>query len=99
MQIAGLAAAGANRQTAGHRGLGPGGEGGSLLVAHMHPLDLSQTAEAVLRPFKLSPVMPQMRSTPGIGQCVRSQIGDRSIRHVILTIQELMLSQKTCGHS
>ena len=39
VQVAGTAGTGAHGETTGHLGLGAGGEGGDLLVAHVHPVD------------------------------------------------------------
>ena len=47
VQVAGAAAAGADRQLAGELGLRPGREGRGLFVADVHPLDLAATADGV----------------------------------------------------
>lgn len=47
-----------------HMRLGPGGEGGNLLVPDMQPLGLACLRIASVRPFRLSPTMPQIRLTP-----------------------------------
>jgi hypothetical protein len=47
MQVAGPAAAGANRELPGQMRLGAGGEGAGLFVAHMHPLDLTLPADGI----------------------------------------------------
>ena len=47
VQVAGAAAAGADRELAGQFGVGGGGERCGFLVAHVHPLDLAATPDRV----------------------------------------------------
>ena len=47
VQVAGAAAARADRQLAGELGLRPGREGRGLFVAHVHPVDLVAAADGV----------------------------------------------------
>src|ERR1700756_4914437 len=52
VQIAGSAATRAYRQLARQVRLGTGGERSGLLVAHMHPVDLSLPADRVRKPVE-----------------------------------------------
>ncbi len=52
VQVAGAAAARADRELARHRGFGAGREGGGFLVARMRPADLAEPAQAVGQPVQ-----------------------------------------------
>ena len=47
MEIAGTAASGADGQAAGEMGLGPGGEGGDLLMADVEPVQPAMAPQRV----------------------------------------------------
>jgi hypothetical protein len=52
MQITGAATTGAHRQLARKMRLGGGGKRGTLLVAHMHPLDFAALAQRIGKPIQ-----------------------------------------------
>src|SRR5580704_5517630 len=85
MQIARPTTAGADRELAGQMRFGASGEGGDLLVPHMHPFDLAlpadrvgQTVEAVaddaINPFDAGG-RQRLRELIRYGRHTRSSIG------------------------
>ena len=58
MQIAGPAAAGADRELTGEMGFAGGGKRRDLLVPDMNPFDLALLAQRSVSPLRLSPTMP-----------------------------------------
>lgn len=58
VQVAGPAAAGADRELTGQCGLAAGGEGSGLLVTDVNPFELRVHAEASVKPLSESPGMP-----------------------------------------